>query len=121
MKTPPALFLAVVVATAPLAAQPVSDPDGRVTGFVGETEIDLPVACVGDPVAVARSHEGDGIPAVTIGLPNGPSRFGSVDARTPEGEFFFSAERVTDGFPTVFEGEADGVSFRVEIDCPSPD
>jgi|GEM_PF-5931985 len=98
-------------------AQPVSEPNGRVTGTVGGAKIDLPVRCEGSPVAHARSHDERATPSVVLGIPTGPSRFGLVDVRTEASQIYVGAAPSNKGFPTTFAGEADGVSFELVLDC----
>ncbi len=118
-----ALWLSIFL---PLAtgslAQPVSDPNGRVTGNFGEVVFDLPALCERAPFVTAKTHDKTGRPAFEAALmPNG---IASIEVRSEQHNRQFGA--VIDAlnfealnFPLSITGDVDDIDFSFLIDCPA--
>ena len=98
------------------AAAPVADPNGRVTGHFGKTEIDLPVLHEHAPFMLVRSDDGSDVPGVEIAL---PGSIVSIEVRTPDGTHQFGTHADTSTFPVRLSGTVNDTEFEFEVTCPS--
>lgn len=112
------LFLSVFLPLASGAtAEPVSNPNGSVTGKLGEVFFDQPALCERAPFVTARTHGPESQPAFDAALiPNG---IGSIEVRSETHSVQFGTSIGEVNFPLSIEGDVDSVEFSVVIDCPT--
>ena len=105
----------VLFAATVASAAPVTNPNGRVVGTFGDTELDLPVVCERDPMLIVRSHDGPDAPGVEIFLGNPVG----MEIRTEAETLQFGTRKVDRStFPVTIEGTVKGTDYALQVDCP---
>jgi len=98
-------------------AQPVSEPNGSVTGNFGEVIFDLPALCERAPFVTARTHGKAGQPAFEAALMS--SGIASVEIRSEQHTRQFGTAIDAINFPLSMAGDIDNIDFSFVINCPA--